>query len=227
MTHLQEALSELKASLAEMADLVSRQLDKSIRALVENDEDQANEVVISEKRVNAAELRIDEACEYIFALLNPVANDMRLVFATLKINSDLERIGDYAEGIAKLVLLGKHSFNPQLIKDLQVEEMYEIAHHMLTDVTTAYTHEDTKLARTIFSRDSHLDKINSQATDIITQFCHEQPDNIPQALHLLTIIRKLERAGDHMTNIAEEIIFYVEAKVLKHKKDENVRGNGS
>src|SRR5687767_1753902 len=107
MTHLQEQLDNLRKSLTEMASLVEKQLEKSIDALLEEDEDKANEVLHAERRVNAFELKIDNDCENIFALLTPVAHDMRFVFATLKINGDLERIGDYAESIAGTVLIGK------------------------------------------------------------------------------------------------------------------------
>jgi phosphate transport system protein len=105
MTHLQEELNFLRESLSEMAKLVGSQIEKSYSALKDKDVDLANEVIVNEKRVNASELKIDKDCEHIFALLNPVAHDMRFVFATLKINADLERIGDYAEGIAKLALM--------------------------------------------------------------------------------------------------------------------------
>ncbi|MEJ7683860.1 MAG: PhoU domain-containing protein [Segetibacter sp.] len=102
MTHLQEQLDQLREDLSDMAFLVESQLKKSLLSLFEKDEDLANEVLHNEKRVNAFELKIDKDCENIFALLTPVAHDMRLVFATLKINADLERIGDYADGIARL-----------------------------------------------------------------------------------------------------------------------------
>ena len=116
MTRLQEELKHLRENLSEMAALVKKQLEKSVRSLLEEDEDLANEVIVNEKRVNAMELNIDRECEHIFALLNPVAQDMRFVFSTLKINADLERIGDYGEGIANLVILGKKSFDKELIE---------------------------------------------------------------------------------------------------------------
>lgn len=216
MTHLQEQLDHLKTALADMADLVEKQLCKSVASLLEGDQDMANEVLHHERRVNALELKIDKDCENIFALLTPVAHDMRLVFATLKINADLERIGDYAEGIARIVVLGKKEFDASLIEKLQLKHMFEVADAMLKDVIVAYTANDSRLARSVFSRDLQVNDINHDAMDIVVGYCKANTERIPQALNLLSIIRKLERVGDHITNIAEEIIFFKEAQVLKH-----------
>lgn len=216
MTRLQEELNQLRERLSDMAELVTSQLQKSIAALLEEDEDLANEVLYNEKRVNAYELRIDQDCEQIFTLLNPMANDMRFVISTLKINTDMERIGDYAEGIANLILLGKKSFDKRLIGDLGLKEMVEGVIEMMQLVTKAYVEEDTKLARSIFSKDNVLDEINQKASFIAEKYIRENLDSIQHTLLLVSIIRKLERVGDHITNIAEEVIFSKEAKVLKH-----------
>ena len=199
-----------------MAYLVESQLSKSVLSLLEKDEDLANEVLHNEKRVNAFELKIDKDCENIFALLTPLAHDMRLVFATLKMNADLERIGDYAEGIARLVIMGKKQFDKDLIEKIQLNDMYNIASTMLGDVIVAYNENDSRLARTVFSSDLRVNKINRDALSIIVQYCQADKENIEQALHLLSIIHKLERVGDHITNIAEEIIFFKEARIVKH-----------
>ncbi|MDQ3682488.1 MAG: phosphate signaling complex protein PhoU [Bacteroidota bacterium] len=216
MTHLQEELDQLRESLSDMAHLVKNQIKKSFCSLMDKDEDLANEVIFNEKRVNALELKIDKDCETIFALLTPVAHDMRFVFATLKINADMERIGDYAESIAKLVLLGKKEFDPELMRIIGLQNMYDIAFAMLEDVSKAYSEDDSKLARSVFSRDLQLNDINHNATQIVVDYCKANPEEIPQALYLLSIIRKLERVGDHITNIAEEVIFSKEAEILKH-----------
>lgn len=216
MTHLQEQLDQLKTSLEDMATLVERQLSKAVCSLLETDEDLANEVLYNEKRVNAFELKIDKDCENIFALLTPVAQDMRLVFATLKMNADLERIGDYAEGIANIVVLGKKQFDQDLVKRLELKEMFDIAYAMLKDVITAYAENDSRLARSVFSRDILVNDINHKALETVVEYCKLNKDRIPHAINLLSIVRKIERVGDHITNIAEEIIFYKEAQVLKH-----------
>jgi len=216
MTHLQEQLDYLRTALTDMASLVESQLQKSIDALLKQDEDLANEVLHHEKRVNAFELRIDKECENIFALLTPVAHDMRLVFATLKMNADLERIGDYAEGISRIVVEGKKTFDQQLIQTLDVSNMFEIVFATLKDVIVAYTENDSRLARSVFSRDLLVNDINHNAMPLVVDYCRQNPQDIPQAINLLSIVRKLERVGDHVTNIAEEVIFFKEAQVLKH-----------
>ena len=224
MTHLEEEKQRLREQMIEMSALVMSQIGKSLNALVQDDLDLARDVIKNEKRVNAYELAIDKSCENIFALLAPFANDMRFVFATLKINTDFERIGDNAEGIANFVLLEKKSFDKELLDVTNFHEMAETVNEMLSTVSQAYATKDTKLARSIFKQDDILDDINRDATDIIATYIANNPDNIHQALHLLTIIRKLERTGDHITNIAEEIIFYLEAKVLKHGDKVNNKG---
>ncbi|HEY1024909.1 MAG TPA: phosphate signaling complex protein PhoU [Sphingobacteriaceae bacterium] len=218
MTHLEEALQNLKEEMTGMANLVTSQIKKSLTALVEEDTDLAQEVIFNEKRVNAYELSVDKDCENILALLNPFATDMRFVFATLKINTDFERIGDNAEGIAQYLLMSGKGFDKELLEECRFPEMAETVNNMLQTITRAYAEGNTKLARTIFKQDMILDEINKACTDIIATYIHSKPGNTYQALYLLTVIRKLERVGDHITNIAEEIIFHLEAKVLKHIK---------
>ncbi|MBC8052225.1 MAG: phosphate signaling complex protein PhoU [Sphingobacteriaceae bacterium] len=218
MTHLEEELQKLKVEMTEMAVLVTSQIEKSLTALAEGDKDLASEVIFNEKRVNAYELSIDKECENILALLNPFATDMRFVFATLKINSNFERIGDSAEGIAQYLLMAGECFDKDLIKVTRFSVMADTVNSMLQSISKAYATGDTKLARTIFNQDNILDEINKSATDIIADYLKSKSANVHQALYLLTIIRKLERVGDHITNIAEEIIFHMEAKILKHIK---------
>lgn len=216
MTRLEEDLKKLRERLSEMAMLVKSQLKKSICSLLDEDEDLANEVIVNEKRVNAMELNIDRDCEHIFTLLNPVAHDMRFVFSTLKINADLERIADYAEDIAGMVLIGKKSFDKDFIKSIRLIEMSEITQEMMENVTKAYFDDNTKIARSVFAKDLKLDEINKNASTIAEEYIKNNLDKIQQALLIISIIRKMERVGDHITNIAEEVIFYKEAKVLRH-----------
>ena len=225
MTRLQEELKQLKESLSDMGMLVKQQLKKSVCSLLDEDEDLANEVIANEKRVNALELKIDRDCEHIFALLNPVAHDMRFVFSTLKINADMERIGDYGEGIAKLVLLGKKTFDKALIEKIKLKEMSDTCLVMMEDVTEACREDDTKIARSIFAKDLNLNEVNRNASTITEEYIKANLDKIQQALLIVSIIRKLERVGDHITNIAEEVIFYKEAKVIRHFKKREQDGN--
>jgi len=216
MTHLDVELAKLKEDMLEMFRMVLSQLDKSKSSLINLDKDLSREVIVTEKRVNSFELKLDRDCENIIALFNPVAVDLRFVLANLKINSNLERIGDIADGIAKFVINIKLDLEKELLDDTRLLEMYNTATSMLVDVMAAYENEDTKLARSIFEKDEILDQINAQANTAVAEFIRKHNDRINQSLYALSSIRKLERVGDQCKNIAEEIIFYVEAKVLKH-----------
>lgn len=218
MTHLDEELQALKSDLLRMWALVIDQIEKGKESLLALDKQKAQEIVMNESRVNAYELKIDRDCENLFALFSPVAVDLRCVLAVLKINTNLERIGDNAEGIAKFVIeVDETSFDKNLLEITKVVEMYERSAEMLKDVYNAFDKEDTLLAKGIFEKDKFLDDINHLATNTITEYIKENIDNIHQALLILSTIRKLERLGDQIKNISEEIIFYVEAVVLKHQ----------
>jgi phosphate transport system protein len=210
MTHLDTELKNLKTDMIEMFGLVLSQLNKSHEALINLDKDLAREVLINERRVNGFELKIDRDCENIIALFNPVAVDLRFVLATMKINSNLERIGDIAEGICQFVLNIK-------LEKTRIVEMFNTGASILEDVMNAFEKEDTRLARSVFKNDEILDEININATQAVADFIRSHPDRINQSLYTLSTIRKLERVGDQCKNISEEIIFYIEAKVLKHK----------
>ncbi|MBK7852014.1 MAG: phosphate signaling complex protein PhoU [Bacteroidetes bacterium] len=216
MTHLDVELKRLKDEKVEMFDLVISQLRKAKSAFLNMDNALAREVNFNEKRVNALELKIDKDCENIFALFNPVAIDLRFVLAVLKINSNLERIGDIADGISRYVMETETPFDSELLKVTRLEEMYDVAIEMLTDVQRAFDAEDAKLSRGVFKKDDILDEINGNANTVIEEYIKSHPDKISQALHIVSTIRKLERTGDQTKNIAEEIIFFLEAKVLKH-----------
>jgi len=217
-SHLDEELQVLKTDVLNMWKLVRLQLEKGKEALINFDKDLARQVVAAEKRVNAYELKIDRDCENIFALFSPVAIDLRFVLAILKINSNLERIGDIAEGIARFVIDIDTRFEQNLLNIAKIMEMFEISDSMLQEAANAFEQEDTKLARTLFKKDEKVDEINNNASYVIVDYIKAHPDNIRESLHILSMIRKLERVGDQTKNIAEEIIFYVEAKVLKHKE---------
>lgn len=216
MTHLDVELNRLKSEAAEMFELVISQLRKANISLIDFDKDLAREVSFTEKRINSLELKIDKDCENIFALFNPVAIDLRFVLAVLKINYNLERIGDIADGIARYVIEAKTPFSEEVIESTRLDPMFLTAIEMLEDVHNAFLNEDTKAARSVFQKDDLLDEINGAANKAIEGLVRGNPDNITQALHVLSSIRKLERTGDQVKNIAEEIIFYIEAKVLKH-----------
>jgi phosphate transport system protein len=218
MTQFETELQDVKSELINMWQLVILQLTKTREAMVKFDKDLAREVVSKEKRVNAYELNIDRDCENIFALYCPVAVDLRFLLAVLKINNNLERIGDIAEGISKYIVESPVKFDRAMLESTEVLRMFDDSIDILTDTQAAFENDNTLLARTIFTRDEILDEINKNSDEIIAQYIKTNLTKINQALYVLSIIRKLERVGDQSKNIAEEIIFFVEAKVLKHQK---------
>ncbi len=217
MTQLEVEIQELKKEVINMWNLVLSQLEKSRTAMLQFDTNLAREIVLKEKRVNALELKIDLDCENIFALFCPVAIDLRFLLAVLKINNNLERIGDIAEGIAKYIITSNGEYDPSLFEATELMKMYDDSINILTDTRTAFEKDDTIMARSIFKRDEVLDKINLYANERIVDYIKTDKAVLTDALNVLSIIRKLERVGDQSKNIAEEIIFFVEAKVLKHQ----------
>jgi len=216
MNHLDIEIKKLKVEMLEMFELVQLQMKKANEAIINLDKELAREVNFNEKRVNALELKIDKDCENIFALFNPVAIDLRFVLAVLKINYNLERIGDIADGISRYVVEAELPFDKELLTLTRLNEMFEMSIQMLDDVKRAFDLEDTKVARVIFQKDDFLDEINKNANKFVETFLKNNPGKIAQGLHIISTIRKLERTGDQVKNVAEEVIFYMEAKVLKH-----------
>jgi phosphate transport system protein len=220
MKQLEKELESIKTELINMWELVSAQVSSSRDCLTEFDKDLAREIQVKEKRVNSAELNIDQDCENVFALYSPVAVDLRFLLSILKINSNLERVGDIADGIAKYIIDADVCFKPELLTVTRIMDMFEVGTNMLKITLLGFEREDTVLARSIFKMDEVLDEINSDANSNIIEYLKKYPEDLDQALYALSIIRKLERVGDQVKNIAEEIIFYIEAKVIKHRKQE-------
>ncbi|NGP76913.1 phosphate signaling complex protein PhoU [Balneolaceae bacterium YR4-1] len=226
MAYLDTEISLLNDDILELMYLVKTQLEKGHEALIDYNEELAHEITANEKRVDALELKIDRDCENILALFNPVAVDLRFVLASFKINSDLERLGDHANSIAKYILDFGGPIDEELIEEMRIEEMYETAIEMLSNVFSSFISEDTQLARKVFAKDKVLNEINREASDITAKLLKKDPEKAQQYLYLFSIIRKLERVGDLTKNTAEELIFYIEAKVLKHKKNKSKNGDG-
>jgi phosphate transport system protein len=193
-------------------------LDSEIRYLKEElmDMHRLVHLLVTEKRVNGLELKIDRDCENILALFNPVAVDLRFVLAALKINSNLERIGDNAESIARYVLDVTVPFPQELVSAYAIEHLADTALSMLEDAMAALEKDDTAAARKIFLKDDLLDVINRKATAITIELIQAKNAMPLHFLNLLSIVRKFERIGDQTKNISEEIIFFIEAKVLRH-----------
>lgn len=218
MNHLQEELNTLKASLLEMWSIVISQHEKAKLALESNDMELANEIHTNERLLDAFELKHDLDCENIIALNNPVAIDLRFVLAALKINYNLERIGDYANYIANAVRKSDKPFNKEIIEATHVSDMFDTAHIMLVGAYEAFEKDNIRMIRNISELDKKLDEWNKNSLSVLSKYIVKNPGETYQALELFSIIRKLERLGDHNQNIAEEIVFYLDAKIIKHKK---------
>lgn len=218
MTNLKDYKDGLRQAANEMFDLCKKQLDNAGEAFLEFDTDLAEEVLRTENRVNALDLKIDRDCERFIALYTPVARDLRFALALRKINFDLERIGDHAYGMAYFVLSLEEKVSEDKLEKLEFRTMYDEASSMLEDISIAFEEGDTKMARQVFKKDKILNRINMAAVKVISEEVKKNPQDIEQYLLLFSVIKKLERIGDLVTNIAEEIIFYRKAEVVKHKK---------
>ena len=218
MTHLDAELKQLKSDIVEMWELVISQMKKSKEALESFDKDLAHQVSSREKRVDAFELKINMDCENMLALFSPLAGDLRFVLAVLRINYDLERIGDYARSIVKIVAEGEKPFSKKSLEEAKIQKMFESAITMLEATLDAFEKEDNLLVRSVFTMDDGLDKVNKHANEIVAELIKSQPDDLLNHLNLLSVIRRIERMGDQTKNIAEEIVFSLEAKVLRHMK---------
>jgi len=214
---IESELELLKKEVGEMWTLVYNQLDRAGEAVLTFDRELAGQVKVRERRVNAFELKIDSDIEDVIALYNPVGIDLRFVLAMLKINSNLERLGDFAEGIVRFVLDSEEPvLDSELLKRLRLEEMVSEVLSMLEVTKRALNEESMELATSVFTKDNIVDEINAGVASVLTDYLKEHPDNLLTCLNLVSVFRKLERAGDHITNIAEEIVFFIDAKVLKH-----------
>lgn len=225
--YLDSELKLLKDNVLELMFLVKNQLEKGQRALHNFDEELAHEIMANEKRVDSLELTIDRDCENILALHNPVAVDLRFVMAAFKINSDLERIGDHANSIAKYIVDFGRKIDEKTLETMRLDLMYETSNKMVSNVFNAFITEDTDLARKVFRLDETLNQINREVSDATTELIKKDIEQTQNYLYLFSIIRKLERVGDLTKNIAEELIFYIEAKVLKHKKMKSKNNNSN
>ena len=224
---VENELVNIKTEVNDMWTLVYQQLDNAYKSLLNIDLDLADKVISREKRVNAFELKIDSDIEDFIALYNPVAIDLRFALAMLKINTNLERIGDYADSIARFLL--RTELKPEdktLFAELQLQDMFDTVLQMLSSTYDALQKHDITLAKTIFDKDETLDVLNKQAIDKLATYAVEHQDSIRLCLEVAGIFRKLERAGDHINNLAEETIFYIDAEVLKHRKTVLLEENG-
>lgn len=217
MNTIDSEILDLKKELLKMFFLVESQWEKGATAILNYDQDMAEEISSSENRINAQELKIDSDCENIIALHSPVAVDLRFILSSYKINHSLEHIADIAQSIAKYVADSDLPYNQEIINQTKVNEMLETFNSMMDCLIDAFENEDPKIARKVFKKDKVLNKINAEAHKIIVDNMNSYDNGM--LLFLLSSIRKIERAGDSLKKIGEEIIYHLEAKVLKHQKN--------
>jgi len=219
LKHTERELVALREEVNDMWKLVLSQLEKAKQAFLHKDMETAREVVSREKRVDAFELKIDSDGENYIALYAPVAIDLRLVLSMIKISSTLERIGDFAEGIARHVIEDEClQIDARLVEELQIESMFDMVISMLADSFVALDSENTKLSGKIMAKDERVDNYYHKAIYTLADHVKGDPTSAECCMKTLLMVRKLERIGDHCGNIVEEIVFYIDAKVLKHAR---------
>jgi len=217
-THFQKELTQLKENLLKMATLVEETIRDAISALMNRDPEMINRTMAKEDKINAMENAIDEMCLKLLALRQPLAADLRFITSAMKIVTDLERMGDQAINIVERA--SSLNLEPQLKPYIDIPRMAEIVQTMVKDVLDAFVNRNSKLARSVCERDDLVDGLNDQVHRELLTYMMSDPKTIPRAVHLMIVSRCLERIADHATNIAEDVIFMVDALVIKHRADQ-------
>jgi phosphate transport system protein len=217
--HFQEELELLKAKLLEMGGLAEDRLRQAVRAVVERDVALVDRVLAGDAAINHLHIEIDNRSFKLLALYQPMAVDLRAIVSAAKINTDLERVGDLAVNIAEAVRRYLH--HPPVKELIDIPRMALIAQDMLRDALDAYVRRDVPLAQNVLDRDDELDTLKTQVfRELLTHMLRDQA-TIEPSLDLILISRHLERVGDHATNIAEDVIFMVSAKDVRHHFEED------
>jgi phosphate transport system protein len=211
-------LAALKQRLLAMGGLVEERVHQAVVALMERRQELAETVAGGDQQVNDLQIEIDDRCLKVLALQQPLAGDLRLITSAMKINADLERIGDQAVNIAENVL--KILAHPPLRPILDLPRMAEIAERMTRESLDAFVRKDVELARKVLATDDEVDQLKDQVFRVLLTYMMADPSTIHRALGLILISRNLERIADHATNIAEDVIFLVEAKDVRHHHEE-------
>lgn len=218
MRHFEQELEQLKAKLLEMSALVESAVYRSVQGVVEKNQELAEQVIRNEARVNQLEIEIDDLAISILALQAPLAADLRLVTAAIKINNDLERMGDLSVSIAQSALaLTKEPIIRPLI---DIPHIAGLAQSMVRKALDAFVHRDAELARSVLASDDAVDNMRTASYHELISFMETNPQQISQALYLLSVVRNLERIADHATNIAEDVLFLVKGVDVRHHNEE-------
>ena len=217
--HFQEELEQLKARLLEMGGLAEDRLRLVVHGLVDRDLVIVERVLTNDSAINQLHIEIDDRCFKLLALHQPMAVDLRAIVSAVKINTDLERVGDLAVNIAEAVR--RYLQHPPVKELIDIPRMAMIAQDMLRDALDAYVRRDIPLARNVLDRDDELDALKTMVfRELLTHMLRDQA-TIEPSLDLILVSRHLERIGDHATNIAEDVIFMVSAKDVRHHAEQN------
>jgi phosphate transport system protein len=217
--HFQEELEQLKTRLLEMGGLAEEQVRLAVKGLVARDRELIEQVLTSDEPLNALHIEIDNRCFTLLALHQPMASDLRSIVSAVKINTDLERVGDLAINIAEAAR--RYAQHPPVKKLIDIPRMATIAQSMLRDALDAFVRQDTQLAQRVLDEDDKLDSLKTQIFRELLTYMLQDQTTIEPALDLILISRHLERIGDHATNIAEDVIFIVSARDVRHHAREN------
>jgi phosphate transport system protein len=214
LEHLREELNELNGRLLEMSGLVEDSIARSVSAVVDRDNEKALTVFHNEARINKLEIQIDNIAIRLLALQQPVAVDLRFVTMSIKINNNLERMGDIAVNIAEcaLSLLGMPAIKPHI----DIPYMAKLAQDMIRNSIDAFVRRDAELARAVLRSDDAVDTLRDEMYADIVKFMEEAPSRIHPGIDYLFIARGLERLADHATNIAEDVLFFVQGVDVRH-----------
>ncbi len=214
MTRLESDLEKLNEQLLEMGSLVASSVHRSALSLIDTNEVLAHQVIRDEARIDQMEIQIDDLATSMIALTQPVARDMRFVTAAIKINTDLERMGDLAVGIVERSLSLMHQ--PRLKVLDRFPELAQLVEQMVLGSLNAFVKRDDEMARIMLASDDAVDNQRNEITQELISAMQQDPAIIPRALDLITITRNLERIADHATNIAEDVIFLVKGEDVRH-----------
>ncbi len=212
--HLDSDLDRIRQDLLRMAGLVEAMIADAMRALIERDSELARGVIIADKGIDRLEMQVDESSHATLVRHQPTAVDLRLLVAVMKINSDLERIGDSAVNIAQAVEILNQE--PPLKPYIDLPRMAQLVRDMVRRSLDAFVHRDSASALAVCASDDEVDALYKQLFRELVTYMIEDPRNVSRALHLLLIARNLERIADHATNIAEDVIYYVEGRDIRH-----------
>jgi phosphate transport system protein len=216
--HFEIELDQLRTNIIKMGSLVDEQIDLATMALLESNVERARLVIDRDRKVDEFDILIDSQCERIFALTQPVAMDLRLIMAALKINHELERMGDIAVNIAERAISLQHHL--ELLRKSRVIEMSSIAREMVKHAIDSFVNNDPALAREILPKDDLVDNLNKNIFQFLVAEMKANPEIIEAAAHVIVLSRHLERLADHATNISEDVVYLVDAKIVKHHAQE-------